>query len=793
MLYSFYKIALRNLLKHKLFSALNIVGLGLGLTCTVLILLWVKDELSFDQFYSGSERIYRITEHQTISDNKQQLATTSGPLAEAVVKNIPEVEAAVRVLPRKKSLLSVEEKSFYEQGLIYSDPSFLQVFKLKWIQGNKSLALNTPNSIILSQSLALKYFNSEDIVGREMKLNNKTPLQVNGVFEDNPDQTHLHFQSVVSLSTLNSPAWITQWGIRGGYTYILLKSPEYEASVKKKLGKVVVQNFGVEYRSIIDYRLQSIQDIHLNSHLLEEIEPNGDLLTVYVFSVIALIILFLAGSNYINLFIAQSIGRLKEIGLRKTLGVSRTQLTVQFLMEAFLHTSIALVIALILVEFSLPTLNLYLGKKLQLLFSEDVHLFLYLVLLLSFTTLISGVYPALKLSAYQPVEAISNRIKNEGNKIRNILAVTQFSISITLIIVSSIVFKQFEYIENKKPGFDKDNLIIIKGLELTSYKGKPGIIKDAFLRNPDVKKAAASLLEPGEEGYVSEVRLESSNSKENLIFSISSVDHDYFETIDAVLVAGRNFRRGVSNDTLNAFILNETAVKKLGFKSPEEAIGKRLRLLSDGSVREVIGVAKDFHVGSFHNEIPPVLYFNAPEYTNKLILRISSKNYAQTISGLQQTWKKILPLHPFEFSFVEDGINKMYQKDQLMRDMLWVFTLLTVIIACIGLFGTAAFSFDVKLKEIGIRKVLGAPFQNLLYVLSKDFILLIFISILISMPLGWYLSNQWLLDFAYRIKFDLLIFPMAWAFTISITFITISGLLIKASFVNPINIIRDNN
>lgn len=790
MLKNYLKIALRNLLRHKLFSFLNITGLTLGIASCILILLWVKDEVSYDKFHTKSERIYRITETQKIStSSSQELATTSGPLANALKLEIPEVQEATRLLFHKKVLLGYKEQQFYEDRMTYADSNFFKVFDFKLVKGNPTTALSTPNSIVITHETALKYFGNEDPIGKALKLNNKADFLVTGVVENPPVQSHFHFTAIASISSLNNPKWMSKWGVRSIYTYVLLNAETSAPKVADKLPSIVEKYFGEEYLKKVSYSLQPIADIHLTSKLVSEIEPNGDRTSVYVFVIIALSILTLACFNYINLSTAQSLQRLKEVGLRKTLGALKGQLLIQFLGEAFVICLISILLSIILVELSLPTLNLFLGKNLSFLFSGNINLLLIPFGLLISITLVSGIFPAYKLSLYNPAEAVANRLKTEGVGFRKFLSVTQFAISITLIIITIVVYFQYDFIQNKGLGFNKELLINIKGVQLTPYRGNMEPLKQEFLKNPAVSNATASLYEVGQDLDVSEVRRENGAVDENIIFSVTSVDHSYLETLEIPLLAGRNFRPA-SSDTLNAFVINEEAVKRLGFKSAEEALGQKVLYLGNETVAPIVGVVKDFHFASLHQEIQPLLMMYTPSYLHRLTLKIHSTNIKNTITGLEANWKNILPGYPFDFEFADEGLNNLYSKDVKIKQLLTFFTCLAIFIACLGLFGLASFTARLREKEIGIRKVLGASIASLLYILSRDFLTLIFIALSIATPIGWWAMHSWLQNFAYRVEVEWWVFIMAGGMTILIALSTIGILVFKAAVVSPVRSLR---
>jgi len=790
MLKNYLKITLRNLSRHKLFSFLNITGLALGIASSMLILLWVRDEVNYDNFHKNAERIYRITETQHISNaSSQELATTSGPLATALERDLPEVEEATRLYFGKKVLLNYEDKKFYEDKLLYADSNFFNVFNFKILEGNPFTALASPNSIILSADAAKKYFGNENPLGKTLQVNNKSNFLVTGVVDNPPVQSHFHFTAIASISSLNNPVWMSKWGVRSIYTYVLLNAETAAPKVAAKLPSIVKKYFGNEYLEKVSYNLQPIEDIHLTSKLVSEIEPNGDQTSVYVFIIIAVSILALACFNYINLATAQSLQRLKEVGLRKTMGALRGQLLIQFLGEAFVICLISIFISLMIVELSLPSLNLFLAKHLEFLFSGDVSLLLIPPGLLIIITVISGIFPAYRLSLYNPSEAVGNRLKMDGAGFRKFLSITQFAISITLIIVTIIVYFQYDYIQNKNLGFNKELLINIKGVQLTPYRGKMEPLKQEFLKNPAVSNATASLYEVGQNLDVSEVRRENDVTDKNIIFSVTSVDHNYVETLEIPFVSGRNFRPA-SSDTLNAFIINEEAVKRLGFKSAEEALGQKVLFLGDETVAQIVGVVKNFHFASLHQEIQPLLMMYTPSYLHRLTLKIHSSDIKNTLSSLEANWKNILPAYPFDFEFADEDLNNLYAKDVKIKQLLTFFTCLAIFIACLGLFGLASFTARLRQKEIGIRKVLGASVANLLYILSRDFLTLIFIALAVATPIGWWAMNTWLQNFAYRIEIKWWVFVMAGGITVLITLSTIGILVFKAAVVSPVKSLR---
>ncbi|MBC7921629.1 MAG: ABC transporter permease [Ferruginibacter sp.] len=801
VLRSYLTLAFRHLGRNKVFSSINILGLSLGMASVVLIVLHVRNELSYDRHHAHAADVYRVVQEQRFANGIQHLATTTGPLAPALRREYPDVSEATRVHVRRGLLVSTGQKSLGGQTIAYADANLFDVFSFPFVRGDPATALGQPHSLVLTQTTARAFFAEEDPVGKTVRFNSGNPYLITGVIADPPAQSHFHFSALASLSTFTpTPEWLKNY-VSAVYTYLRLRPGVSAWAFEQKLipfGRKFRGKSGKEDNSgRVLYHLQPLVDIHLRSDLVEEIEPNGNATAVYAFGLVAAVILLLAGVNYVILATASYTQRLKEVGLRQTLGAHRTQLMAQFWLESVGVTVLGFGLALGWVIVALPAFNQLTRQRFTW---EDLvgwpELGSGLALLVGVSALASA-YPAWYVSRRGAVETLKGvRTAGRGGfGLRDALVTFQFAISIALVVATSVVYQQLDYVQRKPLGFNQQLLVNLKVLNQSDRPGKMALLKQELRGMPGVTNAAASLNAVGEELEVSDVRLANGPPGDNHILRILVVDYDYFSTLELQMSAGRPFSRQFAGDTTQAFIVNEAAVRQFGWASPREALGKELEYLGGGRFRErepVIGVVRDFHYASLHQEIQPLLIMCWPSIAQTLNVRIGSEagNLSEGLAGLESAWRKVFPGQPFAYTFADESLAGLYQSDQQARQLLLVFAGLALAIAGLGLFGLATFTAQRRTREIGIRKVLGASVSDLVALLSKDFLRLVLIAFAVATPLAWYGMNRWLRDFAYRIDLTWGAFALAGGAALLISLLAVSATAAKAATANPVKSLR---
>ena len=805
MLRNYFKIAVRNLMKYKFISFINLFGLSVGLACCLLIFCYIKNEVSFDRFHKNSDNIYRV--ERTFNDPETgmlslELGAVAPPFATLLQNDFKDIKKITRILPNGSTPLRYEDKMFNEPEVFWTDEKFFDIFDITVTKGNAAKALAEPFSIMLTEELAKKYFGISDPVNKMVRMNNQYNFKVTGIFKALPGNSHFHPEVLVSFSTLKDPAIYgdenlrTNFGNNAFFTYMLLPenyNPErLESQFPAFLNRHI--NDGVKYKAsqYTSLQLKKLTDIHLTSHRDDEIEENGDIKRVYIFTAIALFILLIACINYMNLSTARSVLRAREIGIRKVIGAGKNEIIAQFLCESVVICWLAAIVALFLTWLTLPWLNNFSGQDLSLtvLLEQKVVL---LVLLFPFVVgIISGIYPALFLSSFLPVKVLNGTLKVGESSIsfRKVLVVAQFSISIILIICTAIVFQQLSFMQNKSLGFAKEHIIILdNNIALnTNYQA----FRTELLSNAAVENAARSSRIPS--GRLLDAMGSQIDRGDSLALTLAdikfvNVDEDFIPTYGINVVDGRNFSRAFGADT-SSFLINEAAVKILGLQSTKEAIGKGFQYGSRKG--QLAGVFKDFNFESLHQRILP-LVFQKPSTSDgygKISIKVTGKNVPASVAHIENTWKKFLPEIPFEYSFLDENFEKLYRAESQQGSIFSVFTAIAIFIACLGLFGLSAFTITQRIKEIGIRKVLGANVRDIVFLLSKDFMKLVLLAGLIAFPVSWYAMHNWLDNFAYRIDMNWGVFILAGIIAALVAFGTISLQAIKAAIANPVKNLR---
>ncbi len=805
MFKNYFKTALRNLSRQKGYSFINITGLAIGMACCLLILMFINDELSYDNYHEKADRIYRVILHLKYGGREQNAAEVSSPMAKTLVRDYPEVEEAVRFLDRGSFLIKYEEKSFKEQDFIFTDPTFFKIFSIPLLKGDPRTALKDPFSLVLSKKTAEKYFGKEDPLGKIVKVNNKDDYKITGIFDEIPHNSHFRFEVMASLESIEESREQIWWR-NNFYTYLLLGKQvdprsleaKFPGVIKKYMAPQLEKLSGQSYDKmvasgnlVLDFSLQPLRRIHLYSDLVAELGTNSDIKYVYIFSAIAFFILVIASVNFMNLSTARSAGRAKEVGIRKVLGSPRGQVIRQFLTESMILSILSMIIALVLVNLILPFFNQLAGKELTRSNFYGGAMIPAVLVITLLTGIMAGLYPAFFISAFQPIMALKGRLKSgvKSGWLRSGLVVFQFAASIVLIICTLVVMNQLHYIQEKKLGFDKEQVIILFNTNLLGKQSET--FKNELLTHASIKAATISsyLPIPSNRSDYAVFPEGQINDKNSTTMQIWRVDYDYIKTLGMKIVKGRNLSREFSTDK-TAAIINQRAARQFGW---EEPMGKHLSWVTssqgDMTSYTVIGVVEDFHYDSLRDTIGPLIMVLANS-AELISFRIDTKDIPGTIGLLQEKWNRFLPGQPFEYSFMDERFNEIYKAERRLGKIFGVFAVLAILVSCLGLFGLAAFIAEQRTKEIGIRKALGATVPGIIRLLSKEFVIFVGIANLIAWPLAYIIMNKWLQGFAYRTSLQVIIFLAAGVAAVFIALLTTGYQAIKAALSDPVQSLR---
>lgn len=801
MIKNYFKTAWRSITKNKTYSLLNIVGLSAGLTCFTLIALWVTDELSYDKFNVNYNRIFRLVSVEKRETNVMESAMTSAPMAKALLDDYPEVENTVRLRMREE-IITYRNQQVLQPGILLTDPSFFDIFSYHLIKGNTATALSEPYSIILTESTAKKYFGDKDPVGETLVMNMYdsagygAAYKITGVMADPPKNAHFIFNMLASFKTVEvaDPSVLTVdgWGDGSFYTYLLLKKgADYKAFSNKITyfyGKYIGELFKT-WKPIYSYQLQPLSDIHLRSNLQNEIAAKGSITQVYVFSIIGIFILLLAGINYTNLATARSAGRAKEVSVKKVVGAGKQQLILQYLSESVLIAITALLISFLFSFLLQPFYYELTGKNLSMWSSP--MLLLLLVNVTIFLGIVSGIYPAIIFSGFKPAIALKGSFKSSGKGIllRKTLVVSQFVITMILVTGIVVIYSQMSFIKHKDLGYNKDALLYIKVNGNTDVIKGYNAFKNELQSSPLISGIATSnSLIVGGLGNGGAETIDNKGTPLQVNTSRLRADSDYLNVYGIKLVAGRNFIQHVSVDSIRQVILNETAVKKFGWENDKAAIGKPFKM--GGQQGIVIGVTNDFHFNTLEETIEPLAIYPLDNHFSRITLKVDIKKADQVIALIENTWKKHFSSALFDYDFVSQQIKQQYQAEERFSKIFLCFSILSLLIACLGLYGLISYTIFQKTKEIGIRKVVGATANRIVAMLSADFLKMVLFACFISIPIAWYIMNKWLQDFAYRINLSWWMFTAAGLLVLLIAIITICFQAIKAALANPVKSLR---
>jgi putative ABC transport system permease protein len=799
MLQNYFKIALRNIARYKFYSAINILGMSVGLTTCLIIILYIADELSYDKFHRNAERIYQVGLHAKIGPQDITVSNTPPPMGPALLAELPEVESFMRIAPYYGDpAIKYGDKAFAETKVFYVDSNFFQFFDYKLLEGDPQTLLTEPNTMVMSQDLAAKYFGNETAIGRLVTFDNsRQTYKVTGVAANPPTNSHFDFNVLLSAETgtrLKNKEWINN----NVFTYFLLHKNANLDPVHEKFKELVVKYVGPEVERFLGTNLQQMQeaggaygfyttpltDIHLRSASIEDLEPKGNIQYIYFFAGVGLFILVIACINFMNLSTARAAGRAKEVGLRKTLGSLREQMIGQFLSESIVYSFIAVMISLIACYYLLPSFNLLSGKELGMSIFLQPWFIASIAGLIIFVGLVAGSYPAFYLTSFNAVDVLKGKVRAgmKSKGVRSFLVVLQFSISIFLIIFTAVVYEQIKYMQEQNLGLDKENILVLKNTFRLNAN------KQAFRNALSQQQGVVELSYSNNNfpGVNNTTVFKEAGSEQDHILGVYSADQDHQKVMKFELTDGRFFSREFSTDTA-AVVLNEAAAKEFNFNN---AIGQELLYPEGSKMRKlkIVGIVKNFNFESFKNQVRPLAIL-FEENANTLFIRYEGSP-AALVQKVESLWKQHASNEPFEYAFLDQSFNELFKTEQRMGTIFAIFSALTIFVACLGLFALAAFTAEQRTKEIGIRKVMGASVRNLAFLLSREFTLLVLIAFIPAAAAGWYVANQWLDEFAYRIHVNPLVIALSGIVAIIVAWLTVSFQSIKAATSNPVDSLR---
>ena len=803
MYLTYIKIALRNLLKKKVYTVINVLGLSVGAASSLIIFLYVHDELSYDKFLPDHERIYRLVEDRIYPDHLSHFAMIPGGFSLILPVELPEVELSTRLIgfPNFAQVVRYQDKIFSEHYFFSADSNFLDVFPFQLLEGNASQILRHPNTIVLTASTAKRYFGDEEPMGKMLDIGGQNQ-EVVGVLEDLPENSHMKFDALtpaLGVDFLQEPNYY----IAGTFTYLKLSKDANPEQVDQKMPVLVEKyaagqierDLGVSYKKYIAdgngyrYFLQPLVDIHLHSQRSSEIRPNGNITVVNALMFIGILILMIAGINFINLATARSTERAKEVGVRKVLGSQKKQLIAQFLSESLLISSISVIIAFVVAQTTIDSFNIISQKHLQLDILENPAVLIVTLLIAICLGLISGLYPAFYISAMRPVQVLKGKFQSSGRGrlLRNSLVIVQFTISIILISATLVVYDQLNYVQNKELGFEKENLLVINH---NSQNSESASLQEELKSVSGVQNIGSGNTTPG--GYFFGLQFRQPGKTEIFTPKGFSADDNFNSTLNLKLIAGRLFGPEF-NDSLS-LVINEKAARAMNLENPVGTVLLNNADPANPTPYTIVGVVEDFNFESLHIEITPLIIMSTEgqiNFQSVLVARLNTTDLQKTIHDIETKWKELAPNEPFIYSFMDSRLDNLYSTEQSSGKLLTIFSLIAIIIACVGLFGLAAYLANQRTKEIGVRKVLGATVMSIVNLLSRDFTKLVLISFIVGAPLAWVFMEKWLTSFAYRVDLNLVTFLVSGLIVLIFTIVTISYQAISAASVNPVDSLKD--
>jgi putative ABC transport system permease protein len=799
MLKNYFKVAWRNIIRHKGYSFINIFGLAAGIACCILIMVWVQNELSFDRFHGKSDRIYRLYNELTLNGQTRTAPVTSAPMAPALRQSFPEVESAVRLSSYGDTVVKYGEREFREDQVYLADDSIFDVFSFPMLQGDPKTALSAAYSTVITEKTARRYFGAENPLGKVLKFGDGYEYAVTGVIKDIPGNSHLDIDILCSFAT-----WISQnkqeaemWGRISFSTYILLAPGTNVKQFTAKMDRLTDEKIGNDLKKVggsLRFYLQPLTRIHLHSNFEMDFSNAGSIQTVYLFSAVALFILLIACINFINLATARYANRAMEVGLKKTLGASRGSLVRQFLGETFFVTFLAVLSACLMATLALPLLGSISGQEFSaVIFLQPLYLMSFALFVL-LVGIVAGSYPAFFLSSFDPIQTLKGKLKGgaAGSLFRRILVVSQFAISIALVIGTLIISEQMRFVRGKDLGFDKAQVLVLSLPQSKSISR--ATVREEMASTPGVVHAGLSDEVPGMGFKMSSFIPEGRTEKEGLLMQRMESDDQFLSALGIRIVRGRNFSQQMKTDTAEAVLINETAAARLGWEDP---LGKRFSRKSrgpDGQERtrswKIVGVIKDFHTLSLHEKIEPLLIANNPENLASLSLRLTTGDIQATISRLKKKWQQLYPDQIFDSFFLDESFGRMYRAEEQFNKIFSTFSVLAILISCLGLFGLAAYMTEKRTKEVGIRKVLGASTWRIVLLLSNEFGKWVLIANVIAWPLAYYFMNRWLQTFAYHTAIGIGVFFFSGLAAMAIALLTVSYQSIHTARRNPVDSLR---
>jgi len=788
----------RNIKNKKFFSFINIIGLSIGISACILVSLYVIEDLSYDKFNKNIDRIYRVHFEIQRTDDLLIQAQTPAKLGETLKNNYPEIKNFTRIYFSNKMLIESSSSKYFENNLAFADSSFFDIFSLEFVVGESKRVLERKNTLLLTVSAKKKYFGDENPVGKSLVLNGKYNFEVVGVVKDLPNNSHFKFDMLASynsLENLSESVYLNQWGATfGSYTYVLVND---HFNIKKFEQKT--ENFFTAYTNVMSGKKWSLsymplRDIHLKSHLADEIKPNSSVSKILLLGSIAFCILLLACINYINLSTARSVKRLREIGIRKVLGAFKKQIVTQFLCESVFIVFIAFLISILIVLLILPNFSSFAGVEVKINSLFQFHGLFYSILAVFLIGILAGLYPSFFISSYKPINILKNNTFNptsmkSSNFLRKSMVILQFVISIALITATIVVTLQNDFMQNFNMGFQKNNMIVIPAY--SNLKNNYSTIKNELLNVNGIVSVTACESSPiGQLGMDTECKPEGYDSLKAFSIYVKSVDNNFMNQFGVEFVAGGNFLNNFNSQENNCMLINEKMAKSLGYDNPENVIGKSFFISLNGYTPQVIGVVKDFHYSSLHNELQPQVFMFVPKWFSEFVVQVNSSNIDKTLKDVQNIWLKFFPEYPFEYKFLDESIDAMYRAESRFASLIYVFSFIAVFIACLGLLGLTAIVTELKKKEIGIRKVLGASTVSILKGISKEFVYLIIFSILIAYPFTYYFVNKWLQHFVYKINLTVWPFLLAGLMGLIVAMATVSFHALKAATAKPVESLK---
>jgi len=793
--------AYRNIFKTKLFSAINIIGLSIGMAAFLLILHFVYFEGTYDKFHENYESVYRLRYERETENDAVRFASCCPPAGPIIREKYPEVEKLGRMV-RNQATVSYGDIKFYEEKMFWAESEMLEVLKFPFMKGDVKEGLSFPGNAFISESTAKRYFGSEDPMGKTLSVDKKTDYQVAGIFKDIPNNSHIKFDILLSWENLKQqlgPDYYEAWGHTGSYTYLTLKKGTDPAALEQKLIQLIDESFGEvlrEYKMTMNLPLQPLADIHLTSNFMQEYEANGSDETVNLLLIIAFFVIVMAWVNYINLSTARSLNRAKEVGLRKVVGASRTNLSIQFFIETALLNLISLGLSLLIINFLMPYFSEITGMPLSVSIWSQSWFIPALVGLFIIGVFFSGFYPVIALSSFQPVVVLKGKFRNstKGNRLRKVLVVFQFAMAFLLITGTLTVYEQLSFMQNQELGFSAEQTLVLKSPRVRddSYKESLNTFKEQLKNNTAISNVCAVTEVPGRQIYWDNggIRKQGEDANKGKNYMIIGADYDFIDLFDLKMIAGRNFSREFPSDDMG-LLLNETAVTFMGFENSEEAIGKKVDYW--GNIYTIVGVVKDYHQQSLKDKYEPQLFrlmLTGRDVRGQIAVKMNTANVSETVDMVKEKYAAFFPGNPVEFFFLDEYYNQQYKSDRLLGDAVGSFATLAIIITSLGIFGLSLFSAVQRTKEIGIRKILGADIKRILIILSKDFILLMALSFILSLPLLLWGLNQFLDGYAYRMSLHIWLFALPMFLVLVITLITVGYHIVKAALTNPVNTLR---